>query len=94
MASIEIILFALFTIAMAVAALEVEKLTSGIVFLALSSVGVGSIFFLVGASYAAVFEFLLYAGVLIVLFMVAASLTEKSKEREEMEETTIREVKT
>ena len=94
MASIEIILFALFTIAMAVAALEVEKLTSGIVFLALSSVGIGSIFFLVGASYAAVFEFLLYAGVLIVLFMVAASLTEKSKEREEMEETTIREVKT
>jgi NADH:ubiquinone oxidoreductase subunit 6 (subunit J) len=93
MASIEIILFALFTIAMAVAALEVEKLTSGIVFLALSSVGVGSIFFLVGASYAAVFEFLLYAGVLIVLFMVAASLTEKSKEREELEEVTIREVK-
>ncbi len=93
MASIEIILFTLFTIAMAVAALEVEKLTNGIVFLALSSVGIGSIFFFVGASYAAVFEFLLYAGVLIVLFMVAASLTETSEGKTDMEESPLREVK-
>jgi len=93
MASIEIIIFALFTIVMAVAALEVEKLTSGIVLLALSSAGIGSIFFLVGASYAAAFEFLLYAGVLIVLFMVAASLTEKSEKMIEEEESPIREVK-
>jgi len=93
MASIEIILFAIFTIVMAVAALEVEKLTTGIVFLALSSVGIGSIFFIVGASYAAVFEFLLYAGVLIVLFMVAASLTEKSREKTVMEESSLMEVK-
>ncbi len=93
MASIEIILFALFTIVMAVAALEVEKLTNGILLLALSSVGIGSIFFLVGANYAAVFEFLLYAGVLIVLFMIAASLTEISGEKTDVEESKLREVK-
>ncbi len=93
MASIEIILFALFTIVMAVAALEVEKLTNGILLLALSSIGIGSIFFLVGAHYAAVFEFLLYAGVLIVLFMVAASLTETSEGKTDMEESQLREVK-
>ncbi|PWI47423.1 hypothetical protein CEE45_12035 [Candidatus Heimdallarchaeota archaeon B3_Heim] len=79
MASIEIILLALFTLVMAVAALETEKITTSILFLALSSVGIGSIFFFVGASYAAVFEFLVYAGVLIVLFIVTASLTETSK---------------
>lgn len=78
---------------MAVAALEVEKLTNGIVLLGLSSVGIGSIFFFVGASYAAVFEFLLYAGVLIVLFMVAASLTEKSEGKIDMEELPLREFK-
>ena len=93
MASIEIILFSLFTIAMAAAALEAEKVTRGIVFLALSSVGIGTIFFLVGASYAAVFEFLLYAGVLIILFIVAASLTETPRKKTDDEDFPFREVR-
>ncbi|MFX0182342.1 MAG: NADH-quinone oxidoreductase subunit J [Candidatus Hodarchaeota archaeon] len=79
MVSIEIILISVFIIAMAVVALEVENITRSILFLALSSVGIGSIFFLVGASYAAVFEFVLYAGILIVLFIVASSLTETAR---------------
>lgn len=79
MVSVEILLFSIFTIAMAVAALEVENITRSILFLALSSVSIGSMFFLVGASYAALFEFVLYAGVLIILFIIAASLTETSE---------------
>lgn len=76
MASIEIIIFVGFTVIMAVAALESEKIVNAILFLALSSAGVGCIFFYVGASYAAVFEFLLYVGILIILFIVTAGLTE------------------
>jgi NADH:ubiquinone oxidoreductase subunit 6 (subunit J) len=87
MASLEILLLALFTIAMAIAALETEKMSRAIIALALSSVGIGSIFLLVNAYYAAVFEFLLYGGVLIILFMAVASFTEE--EEEEIEEASL-----
>ena len=92
MASIEIILLAIFTIIMAVAALEINKITTAILFLALSSIGIGSIFFLVGANYAAAFEFLVYAGVLIVLFMVTASLTETPRKDRIIDESKLKEV--
>ena len=72
MASIEILLLSIFTIAMAIAALETEKVSRAIIALALSSVGIGLIFLLLGANYAAMFEFLLYGGVLIILFMAVA----------------------
>ncbi|NHJ01065.1 MAG: hypothetical protein EAX86_02935 [Candidatus Heimdallarchaeota archaeon] len=80
MASIEILFLALFTIAMAIAALEAEKISRAIIALALSSVGIGLIFLLLGANYAAVFEFLLYGGVLVILFMAVASFTEDKEE--------------
>ena len=82
MASIEILFLALFTIGSAIAALEAEKLSRSIIALALSSIGIGSIFLLLGAYYAAVFEFLVYGGVLIILFMAVASFTEKEDDKE------------
>ncbi|MHA2298311.1 MAG: NADH-quinone oxidoreductase subunit J [Candidatus Hodarchaeales archaeon] len=82
MASLEIIIIAFFTIAMAIAALETEKPSHAIIFLALSSIGIGTIFLLVGAMYAAMFEYLIYAGVLIILFMVVASFTGKEELQE------------
>lgn len=75
MASLEILLLALFVIATAIAALESDDLSHAIVFLALSAMGIGTIFFFVGAIYAALFEFLIYGGVLFILFMVMASFT-------------------
>lgn len=93
MASVEVVIFTLFTIGMTVAALEVKNITRSILCLALSSVGTGSIFFLVGAIYAAVFEFVLYAGVLIILFIVAASLTEMTEEETIGEELLLKEIK-
>jgi NADH:ubiquinone oxidoreductase subunit 6 (subunit J) len=83
----------MFTITMTVAAIEAENITRSILFLALSSVGIGSIFFLVGANYAAVFEFVLYAGVLIVLFIVASSLTETTKIKTNGEDLFVKEIK-
>ena len=79
MASEEILLLSIVTIASAVAALEAEKISRAIVALAIWSGAVGLIFLDVGANYAAVYELLLYGGVLIVLFMVAASFTEQEE---------------
>ena len=79
MASLEILLLALFVIATTIAALESDNLSHAIVFLALSAIGIGGIFFFVGAIYAALFEFLIYGGVLFILFMVMASFTMKKE---------------
>ncbi|MFX0117477.1 MAG: hypothetical protein ACFFB3_23220 [Candidatus Hodarchaeota archaeon] len=76
MASEEILLLSIVAIASAIAALEAEKISRAIVALAIWSGALGFIFLHVGANYAAVYELLLYGGVLIVLFMVAASFTE------------------
>lgn len=72
----------MFTIATAVAALEAKKISRAIIALALSSIGVGSIFLYVGANYAAVYEYLVYGGVLIILFMIAAAFTEEESKEE------------
>ena len=80
MVSIEILVLAVFTIIMAIAALETEKISRAIAFLALSAVGVGGIFFVVGAVYAAMLEFFLYGGALVILFMAAASFTKREEE--------------
>ena len=78
--SIEILVFALFTIIAAIVALEAEKLSRAIVSLALSSIGIGVIFLFLGATYAGVFELLIYGGVLLILFLVVASFVESEDE--------------
>jgi len=78
--SIEILILALFTIITAIVALEAERLSRAIVSLALSSIGIGVIFLLLGATYAGVFELLIYGGVLLILFLVVASFVESEDE--------------
>ncbi|MFX0061412.1 MAG: hypothetical protein ACFFC7_04435 [Candidatus Hermodarchaeota archaeon] len=80
MVSLEILVLAVFTIIMAIAALETEKISRAIAFLALSAFGIGSIFFVVGAIYAAMLEYFLYGGALVILFMAAASFTKREEE--------------
>jgi NADH:ubiquinone oxidoreductase subunit 6 (subunit J) len=78
--SIEILIFALFTIIAAIVALEAERLSRAIVSLALSSIGIGTIFLFLGATYAGLFELLIYGGVLLILFLVVASFVESEDE--------------
>ena len=78
--SIEILIFALFTIIAAIVALEAENLSRAIISLALSSIGIGVIFLLLGATYAGLFELLIYGGVLLILFLVVASFVESEDE--------------
>ena len=78
--SIEILIFALFTIITAIVALEAERLSRAIVSLALSSIGIGMIFLSLGATYAGLFELLIYGGVLLILFLVVASFVESEDE--------------
>jgi NADH:ubiquinone oxidoreductase subunit 6 (subunit J) len=92
MATVEIIFLALFTLVMAIIALEAERISRGIVALALTAFGIGAIYYLVDAIYAALFQLLLYAGVLTVLIMVVAStLTEQSTKKIEEKDQTIEE---
>jgi NADH:ubiquinone oxidoreductase subunit 6 (subunit J) len=94
MATVEIIFLALFTLVMAIIALEAERISRGIVALALTAFGIGAIYYLVDAIYAALFQLLLYAGVLTVLIMVVAStLTEQSTKKIEEKDQTIEEGK-
>ena len=94
MATVEIIFLALFTLVMAIMALEAEKISRGIVALALTAFGIGAIYYLVDAIYAALFQLLLYAGVLTVLIMVVTStLTEQSTKKIEEKDQTIEEGK-
>jgi hypothetical protein len=67
MASEEILLLSLVSVAAALSALEVERISRAIVALAIWSGAIGFIFLHVGANYAAVYMLLLYGGVLIVL---------------------------
>ncbi|MHA2273733.1 MAG: hypothetical protein ACXACI_17940 [Candidatus Hodarchaeales archaeon] len=85
MASEEILLLSLVSVASALAALEVERISRAIVALAIWSGAIGFIFLHVGANYAAVYMLLLYGGVLIVLFMVAASFAEHEKPQSKKE---------
>jgi NADH:ubiquinone oxidoreductase subunit 6 (subunit J) len=93
MATIEIFFLALFTLVMAIMALEAEKIARGIAALALSAFGIGAIYYLVDAIYAALFQLLLYAGVLTVLIMVVAStLAEQSTRKTDEKDQVIGEV--
>ena len=82
MVTIEILFLSIFTMIMAIGALEAEKLSRSIIMLALSSIGLGTIFMVLGATYAALFEYMIYAGVLIILFMVVASFMEEEEKKE------------
>ncbi|MHA2232946.1 MAG: NADH-quinone oxidoreductase subunit J [Candidatus Hodarchaeales archaeon] len=59
-------------------ALEARRLVYSVVFLWASAVSVGLLFWYVGAWYAAILQWLVYAGVLVILFLTTVSFTEKA----------------
>ena len=60
-------------------ALETKNMSQAIVYLALTAVGVGTIFLYFCAIYSSMFEYLIYGGVLIILFMAAAAFSGKEE---------------
>lgn len=62
---------------LAVLAIELPDLLYAIISLGGMAVAVGSLFWLLNAPYVAVFEILIYAGAVIVLFMAAVMLTKR-----------------
>ena len=76
---IEIILLA-FTVIFGVIAVESKRLVYAAVSLALMSLSIALIFFLLLAPYVAVLQLLIYAGAITILFLATISLTRGEEE--------------
>ena len=76
---IEIILIA-FTIVFGVSAVESKRLVYAAVSLALMSISIALIFFLLLAPYVGVLQLLIYAGAITILFLATISLTRGEEE--------------
>lgn len=67
------------TVVFAILAVEVEDLLQAVLFLWLMCVSIAGLFWLLGAPYVAVFQLIVYAGAVIVLFIAAVMLTVRRK---------------
>ena len=67
------------TVAFAILAVEVEDLLHAVLCLWLMCVSLAGLFWLLGAPYVAVFQLIVYAGAVIVLFIAAIMLTVRRK---------------
>jgi NADH-quinone oxidoreductase subunit J len=76
---IEIILLA-FTIIFGVSAVESKRLVYAAVSLALMSISIALIYFLLSAPYVGVLQLLIYAGAITILFLATISLTRGEEE--------------
>jgi NADH-quinone oxidoreductase subunit J len=77
--AIEIILLA-FTIIFGVSAVESKRLVYAAVSLALMSISIALIYFLLYAPYVGVLQLLIYAGAITILFLATISLTRGEEE--------------
>jgi NADH-quinone oxidoreductase subunit J len=77
--AIEIILLA-FTIIFGVSAVESKRLVYAAVSLALMSISIALIYFLLSAPYVGVLQLLIYAGAITILFLATISLTRGEEE--------------
>lgn len=73
------VLFAIGAIGFAVSALEAGNLSRSVVFLWASSVCTGMLFFIFGAYYAAVLQWMVYSGILAVLFLTFIAVAEEDR---------------
>jgi NADH-quinone oxidoreductase subunit J len=76
---VEIILLA-FTIVFGVSAVESKRLVYAAVSLALMSISIALIYFLLSAPYVGVLQLLIYAGAITILFLATISLTRGEEE--------------
>ncbi len=61
----------------AILALEANRLVHCVAFLWASAVSLGLLFWYLGAWYAAILQWLVYAGVLVILFLTTVSFAEE-----------------
>ncbi len=75
---IDLIIMVLFTTAIITGflAVEVQKRINSIIWMIVSNVAIGLLFIYIGAQYLGVFQLLIYAGVLAVLFIATANFIE------------------
>jgi NADH-quinone oxidoreductase subunit J len=76
---LEIILLA-FTIVFGVLSVELKRLVYAAVSLALMSISIALIFFLLSAPFVGVLQLLIYAGAITILFLATISLTRGEEE--------------
>ena len=76
---IEIILLGL-TVAFGVLSVEFKRLVNAAVSLALMSISIALIFFLLSAPFVGVLQLLIYAGAITILFLATISLTKGEEE--------------
>ena len=76
------ILLALFIIITSILALELDNMTRSVVSLWLSAVLVGLLFFAFSAYYSAIFQWIVYGGILTILFLSFVALLETKEDKE------------
>jgi len=67
------------TVALALVTVEIKDILYSILSFCGMCIAIGVIFLLLNAPYVAVFQFLIYAGAIVVLFMAAVMLTTRKE---------------
>jgi NADH:ubiquinone oxidoreductase subunit 6 (subunit J) len=73
-------LLILATLVLAILSVEIRDLLHAVLYLSGMCITIGSLFGLLNAPYVMFFQFLIYAGVTLVLFAAVLMLTERSKD--------------
>ena len=77
---LDIVLVAIAVI-FALLAVKVKNIIYALLFFALMSVSIAALYFYLNAPYVGVFQLMIYAGAVVVLFLSAVMLTVRAKER-------------
>ena len=77
---LDIVLVAIAVI-FALLAVKVKNIIHALLFFALMSVSIAALYFYLNAPYVGVFQLMIYAGAVVVLFLSAVMLTVRAKER-------------
>ena len=68
------------TVSLALLTVELKDMLYAVICLCGMCIGVGALFWLLNAPYVSVFQLLVYAGAVIVLFMASVLLTKREEE--------------
>lgn len=65
----------------AILAVKVKNIIYALIFFALMSVSIAALYFYLNAPFVGVFQLMIYAGAVVVLFLAAVMLTVRAKDR-------------
>jgi len=78
---LSVILLSVLFLVFATLSLERENLVHAVISITVSSIALGTLFFFVGAIYAALLQWILYGGVMLFLFLSVIALVEQESEK-------------